>query len=89
MRDGGFSEIRVESCPAVFECVSASEYCRMFGDLAWKTRVSSLSDAERTRFVNEVDEAVRPYVAEGRLRLVATSLCASGLKNPMPLKVTR
>jgi hypothetical protein len=69
MRDGGFSEIRVERCSAVFECASASEYCQMFGDLAWKTRLSRLSGEERARFVCEVDEA------SGRTCLKA--VCAS------------
>lgn len=81
MRDGGFSEIRVESCPAVFECASAREDRQMFGDLAWKTRLSGLSDEDRARFVSELDEAVRPYESDGRLQLVATSLCAFGLKS--------
>jgi ubiquinone/menaquinone biosynthesis C-methylase UbiE len=81
MRHAGFSEIRVESCPAVFECASASEYCRMFGDLAWRTRISGLSDVDRARFVSEVNEAAQPYASDGRLRLVATSLCASGVKS--------
>lgn len=81
MREGGFSDIRVESCPAIFECASADEYCRMFGELAWKTRMSGLSSEERGHFVSDVDEAVQPHLSEGRLRLVATSLCASGLKS--------
>ena len=80
MRGAGFSDVRVESCPAAFECASASQYIQMFGELAWKTRMAGLTAEERVRFVNEVDEAVQPYVAEGRLRLVATSLCASGAK---------
>jgi hypothetical protein len=54
---------------------------QMFGDLAWKTRLSGLSDEDRAQFVSELDEAVRPYASEGRLRLVATPLCAFGLKS--------
>lgn len=76
----GFSDVRVESCPAAFECASADQYCQIFGELAWKARMSALSAEDRARFVKEVDEAVQPYFTEGRLRLVATSLCASGVK---------
>ena len=70
----------MESCPAAFECASADQYVQMFGDLAWKARISGLSTQPRLRFVKEVDEAVQPFFTEGRLRLVATSLCASGVK---------
>jgi SAM-dependent methyltransferase len=80
LRGAGCSDVRVESCPAAFECASADQYIQMFGELAWKTRMSGLSTEERMRLVNEVDEAVQPYSSEGRLRLVATSLCASGVK---------
>jgi hypothetical protein len=52
----------------------------MFDELAWKNRMSGLSIADRVRLVKEVDEAVQPHWSEGRLRLVATSLCASGVK---------
>jgi enediyne biosynthesis protein CalE5 len=76
----GFTDVRVESCPAIFACRSTDQYCQMFGDLAWKTRMSALSEDERARFVREVDEAVRPYRTHDRLHLVATSLCATGLK---------
>jgi len=81
MRSAGFSDVLVESCPAAFECASADQYCQMFGELAWKARMAALSAENRARFVNEVDEAVQPHWSEGRLRLVATSLCASGVKS--------
>jgi ubiquinone/menaquinone biosynthesis C-methylase UbiE len=80
LRVAGFSNVRVESCPAAFECASAVEYCQMFGDLAWKARMAGLSAGDRARFVKGVDEAVQPYSSEGRLYLVATSLCGSGVK---------
>ena len=38
MRGAGFSDVRVESCPAAFECASADQYCQMFGELAWKSQ---------------------------------------------------
>ena len=80
LRSAGFSDVRVESCPATFECVSADEYRQMFAELAWKGRMAALSAEERTQFVTELAKAVQPYSSEGRLRLVATSLCASGVK---------
>ena len=80
MRSAGFSDVLVESCPAAFECASADQYVQMFDELAWKNRMSGLSIADRVRLVKEVDEAVQPHWSEGRLRLVATSLCASGVK---------
>ena len=83
LREAGFSDVRVESLPATFELASADEYFRVFRDVAWKARVASLSDADLARFREAVAEAARPYVDEvsGRLRLVATSLCASGRRS--------
>jgi hypothetical protein len=80
LREAGFWDTRVESLPATFELASADEYFRVFRDVAWKARVASLSDADLARFREAVDEVARPYTDEttGRLRLVATSLCASG-----------
>ena len=80
LRDAGFSDARVEGLPATFELASADEYFRVFRDVAWKGRVASLSDLDLARFREAVSEAARPYADEvsGRLRLAATSLCASG-----------
>jgi enediyne biosynthesis protein CalE5 len=78
MQTAGFTDVRVESCQSTFVCASADEYCRMFGDLAWKTRLSALAPDERSRFIAEVADAARRYSSQGRLRLVATSLCAYG-----------
>jgi len=54
MCGAGFSDVRVESCPAAFECASADRYSQMFGELAWKARMSALSAGDRARFVKEV-----------------------------------
>ena len=80
LREAGFSDVRVESVAMTLELASAAEYLQIFRDVAWKARVASLSDADVARFREAVAEAARPYVDEvsGRLRLVATSLCASG-----------
>jgi len=80
LRTAGLSDIRLERSEVAFECASADEYCQMFCGLAWKTKMTALSSDERRHFVDKVDEAVQPYLADGGLRLVATSLCASGRK---------
>ena len=75
-----FSDVRVESLPMTLECESVAEYCQIFADLAWKSRIASLSDADAARFRDAISEVAKPYVDRGRFRLVATSLCASGRK---------
>ena len=80
LRASGFSPVRVESRSDTFECASAADYCRMFGDLAWKNRIAALPESARRRLENLVADAVGPFTQEGRVRLVATSLCASGQK---------
>jgi ubiquinone/menaquinone biosynthesis C-methylase UbiE len=79
-RHAGFAEVRVEICAAAFECASADEYCRMFGDLAWRSKIAGLSSNERSQFISALDEEARPYTSGGRLRLIASSLCCSGVK---------
>jgi SAM-dependent methyltransferase len=77
-----FSDVRVERVVMTFECASAEEYCRMFGDLAIRSRMAALSAVDTGRFYDAVAHAARPYTsATGRVRLVATSLCASGRKS--------
>jgi len=80
LRTGGFSHVRVESRAVVFECVSVDEYFQLFSDIAWGTRIAAIGDAERSALKDAVAQAVQPFVQDGRLRLVATSLCASGEK---------
>jgi SAM-dependent methyltransferase len=76
----GFSDVRVESLPMTFECESADEYCRIFADLAMKSRIAALSPEEAGRFRDAVAQAVRPYTVNGRVRATTTSLCASARK---------
>jgi ubiquinone/menaquinone biosynthesis C-methylase UbiE len=80
MKTTGFSDIRVDSHPMTVECDSVDEYCQIFTDVAWKARLAALSDAEAARFRQAVARAAAPFMNGGRLRLVATSLCASGRK---------
>jgi hypothetical protein len=80
LRASGFSHVRVESRPATFDLASPSEYLQLFSDVAWKNRVAALSGPERARLEEAIADAVEPFVTGGRLRLIATSLCASGQK---------
>ena len=80
LEDARFSEVRVDSVPAVFECASVGEYLQIFGDFAWKARVAALDDRQRRRFHDDVAKGARPFMSGGRLRLTATSLCACGRK---------
>ena len=72
----GFSSIEVERLPMTFECDSSFDYCRIFMDYGWQSRIAALPPAEQDRFYEAVAEATRPYAADGRLRLAANSLCA-------------
>jgi len=80
LRDAGFVDVRVESrsMPVTFE--SVAHYSQIFMDVAWKTRIAALAPPQLQAFRNDVARAVEPYVSDGAVRLVATSLCASGRK---------
>jgi ubiquinone/menaquinone biosynthesis C-methylase UbiE len=80
LRTSGFSDVRVDSSPMTVECASVNEYLQIFADVAWKARLAALSDVEAARFREALAEAVGRFMKGGRLRLVATSLCASGRK---------
>jgi ubiquinone/menaquinone biosynthesis C-methylase UbiE len=80
LRTGGFSRVRIESRPVVFECASVDEYLQLFSDIAWGTRIAALDDTGRSALKDAVARAVQPFVRNGCLRLVATSLCASAEK---------
>jgi enediyne biosynthesis protein CalE5 len=80
LQTSGFSDVRVDSYPMTVECASVAEYCQIFADVAWKARIAALSDADAARFREAVAKAAEPFINGGRLRLVATSLCASGRK---------
>jgi SAM-dependent methyltransferase len=76
----GFSSIDVESLPMTFECDSALDYCRIFMDYGWSSRIDALPSDEKARFHQAVIDATRPYADGGRLRLAASSLCVSAQK---------
>jgi SAM-dependent methyltransferase len=77
----GFAGVRVESAPMTFEFASAAEYVRIFSDYAFGSRIAALSPDEAARFRGAVAEAARPFTRDGRLRLTATALRASGRKD--------
>jgi len=80
MRTAGFEDVRVESRSMPLECDSADQYCQIFADVAWKLRIDALDARQLEAFREDVRRAVDPFVDNGRLRLVAASLCSSGLK---------
>lgn len=80
LRAAGFTDVRIESRPMVIDCASADEYFRVFSDIAWKARIAALPEAAIESFREAVAAATRPHLENGRLRLVATSLCATARK---------
>ena len=82
LREAGFSDARVDRVPMTVELASADEYLRVFSDVAWGPRVAALSDSDFARLREAVTEAVQPHIVGGRVRLVASSLCAAGTHTP-------
>jgi ubiquinone/menaquinone biosynthesis C-methylase UbiE len=80
--EAGFSDIRVERVPMTLEMASADEYLQIFSDVAWKARVAALSDRDLARLREAIAEAVQPHIVGGRVRLMASSLCAAGSRTP-------
>jgi SAM-dependent methyltransferase len=81
LRAAGLTDFSVRSLPMTLECASVAEYWRMFTDVAAgiRAKIGTLNASDAARLVEIVEEAAKPYVEGGRLRLVATSLCASGV----------
>lgn len=80
--DAGFSDVRVDRVPMTLELASADEYLQVFSDVAWKARVAALSDRDLARLREAIAEAIQPHMVGGRVRLVASSLCAAGSRTP-------
>jgi SAM-dependent methyltransferase len=81
LEEAGFSSVHIDRLTMTFECDSALDYCQIFKDYGWKSRIDALPYDENARFYQALTEAMRPYADSGRLRLAATSLCASGQKS--------
>ena len=80
--EAGLSDVRVDRVPMTLELASADEYLQVFSDVAWKGRVAALSDGDLERLREAIAEAVQPHIVGGRVRLVASSLCAAGSRTP-------
>ena len=81
LEETGFFPVHVDSLTMTFECGSALDYCQIFKDYGWKSRIDALPSDENARFHQAVTEATRSYVDGGCLRLAARSLCASAQKS--------
>lgn len=80
--EAGFSDVRVDRVPMTLELSSADEYLQVFSDVAWKAKVAALSERDLARLRHAIAEAVQPHIVGGRVRLVASSLCAVGSRTP-------
>ena len=80
LEEAGFTSVHIDRLTMTFECDSALDYCQIFKDYGWKSKIDALSPDENARFHQAVTEAMRPYAGDERLRLAATSLCASAQK---------
>jgi SAM-dependent methyltransferase len=78
LRGANLSDVVIERIAMTFETESVDDYIQMFGDLALKSRMARLTDAERARLRVAVAQTAQPHVDHrGRLRLQTTSLCAT------------
>ena len=80
LREGGLRRVTVQRRAATFECASVEEYLQIFSDFAWRARLETAAAADRARLLDTLRAACRPFMQDGTLRLVATSLCAAGQK---------
>jgi SAM-dependent methyltransferase len=76
----GVADVAIDRVPMTLETASIADYGQLFIDLSLKIRVSTLSRAERTHFDEAIAAAARPHLADTRVRLLATSLCAVARK---------
>lgn len=80
LEEAGFSSVHIDRLTMTFECDSALDYCQIFKDYGWQSKIDALSSDDNARFHQTVTEAMRPYEGGGRLRLAATSLCVCAQK---------
>jgi SAM-dependent methyltransferase len=76
----GFGDVRVETLPMTFECESVDQYCRIFTDIAWRSRMAALPAEKEAAFRQAVGRAAQPYLDAESLKLPAVTLVASGRK---------
>lgn len=80
LEESGFSSVHIDRLTMTFECDSALDYCQIFKDYGWKSKIDALSSDDNAHFHQTVTEAMRPYEGGGRLRLAATSWCVCAQK---------
>jgi SAM-dependent methyltransferase len=79
LRDAGFGDMSFASISMPIEFGSTQEYWEMFTECAAgiKTKIATLSKEDQVKLRRLVDEFAAPHMVNGRLRLVATPLCAA------------
>jgi SAM-dependent methyltransferase len=82
VKAAGFSSYSLENVPITFDYESVDQFWQISTELAapLKAAVDSLSAADQERLRTTVNEALQPHIQDGRVRLTATPLCASGVK---------
>ena len=80
IRAGGFIEVAVEPVPFVFEFESVEQHWEINRDMAapLKRAAATLPTADVARLRSVLADALAPYTEGGRVRLLATALCATG-----------
>jgi SAM-dependent methyltransferase len=76
---GGLVEVTVERVAMTFELESTDDYWRIFTGFAAgvAARIAVLSEEDRRRAREALRSEAKAFMADGRLRLAATALCAS------------
>jgi len=77
--DAGFSDVTMTSVPMPIHFQSTEEYWQMFLECAAgiKAKIATMSDEDRMKLRHLIDELAAPHMVDGKLRLMATPLCAA------------
>lgn len=78
LRGAGFGAVRVEEIPGCFVLPDVDEYLGVIADTAGPIALAlrGLADLERAAVKGEVEEALRPFRADGRYELPCVAVCA-------------
>jgi SAM-dependent methyltransferase len=77
----GFTDVRIEPVPIVYEFASVDQHFEVFHDLAIQNTVAALAPPDVTRLRELIARAIAPFRDGERLRIPATPLCATGKKS--------
>lgn len=80
LKTAGFSEVTVEPVTFTIESASLDEHWRMLVDMALRSKLEALSQEDVARFRRHFDEALAPFVIDGRVRLGVATLGGAGMK---------